>query len=174
MNDAYCQTAFEYLTYLSKATLANDGDKLKVFQLQRGALSSYRKSGCNPKKVYLGCTYTARLKSHRDLNSTLTAREIIPLVLPMRLVKVGHESDTTEVDIVAHIIRNTVAATFRLLRAQVALYRDLRLTRHIAVQRPLVKNRTELLSKCDAGRKWELTSSSRTYIKASGGHRPRG
>jgi len=68
-----------------------------------------------------------------DLSLPISVREFVPLFLwCTHIVKIGCESDPSHVDIIAHVVRDTVTAAFRFVGTEVTLKRDFRVSRDIA------------------------------------------
>jgi len=74
-------------------------------------------------------THGAWLEGNANKNFATATIEIMPLILSGHVVKVWGELDTSEEDVVAHVV---IGTTFWLFLAQVGLQRDFRITRYIA------------------------------------------
>lgn len=66
--------------------------------------------------------YRAWSERDTDLYPSRPARKVVPLLLGGHVVKVRREPDASHEQIVAHVVRDAIAATFRFLLSQVALY----------------------------------------------------
>ena len=68
-----------------------------------------------------------------DLPFPTSARQLVPLLFwSTHIIKIGSESDSTHVGIVAHVVCDTVAAPFGFISTKVALKRDFGIARDIA------------------------------------------
>jgi hypothetical protein len=77
-------------------------------------------------------THAAWLEGNANKNFATATIEIIPLILSGHVVKVWGELDTSEEDVVAHVI---ISASFWLFLAQVCLQRYLGITRYVTEYR---------------------------------------
>ena len=79
-------------------------------------------------------THSARLvrEGHHNLSFPTSARQLVPLFLwRIHVIEIGCESDSTHVNIVTHVICDTVTATFGFIGAEVTLKRYFRVSGHI-------------------------------------------
>jgi hypothetical protein len=77
-------------------------------------------------------TYAAWLEGDANKNFAIATVEIIPLILSGHVVKVRGELDTSEENVVAHVV---IGTSFWLFLAQVGLQRYFRITRYVAERR---------------------------------------
>jgi hypothetical protein len=97
---------------LAKAALANNGSQFKIID---GEWVTLKNSYCKDDKTK-GTTHAARLERNANENFTTTAVEIIPLILGGHVIEVWGKLDTSEKNVIAHIV---IRASFGLLLAQV-------------------------------------------------------
>jgi len=80
-------------------------------------------------------THGARLirEGDHDLSFPTSVRQLVPLLLwCTHIVEIWCESDSTHIDIVAHVVRNTVTSAFWFIGAEVTLKGNLRVSRDVA------------------------------------------
>jgi hypothetical protein len=73
-------------------------------------------------------THSARLigESDHNLPFPTPTRQLVPLLLRRtHIIEIGGEPDATHVNIVPHVVRDTIATTFGFVGAKVTLKRDL-------------------------------------------------
>jgi len=102
------------------------GQRLDIIETRRQKNYTERKTetgvgvdGTNRRR-----THSARLirESDHNLPFPASARQLVPLFLwRTHIVEIGSESDPTHVDVVAHVVCNTVAAAFGFISTEVAL-----------------------------------------------------
>ena len=72
-------------------------------------------------------------ESDHNLSFSTPTRQLVPLLLwRTHIIKIGGEPDSTHVDIVPHVVRDTVATTFGFVGTEVTLKGDLGVPRDIA------------------------------------------
>ena len=106
----------------------NEGQRRK----DRG--STMKKQKRNVDRTNECRTHSARLirEGDHDLSLPASVGQLIPLFLwCTHIVEIGREPDSAHVDIVAHVICNAVTTTFRFVGTEVALKRDLRISRDV-------------------------------------------
>ena len=94
----------EHGFYLSKTSLSDDGDKLELVDRQGLALKSGWRF-CDGDKFWTNA-YGAWLVCNANLNFSVSACEIVPLILPdsADIIKVWGKFDATHENVVAHVV----------------------------------------------------------------------
>ena len=72
----------------------------------------------------MASTHTERLERKAKLYLSSASSEGVPFGLNRHFVKIRREPDTTEEDIVSHVVRKTIVATLWLFLSEVALDGD--------------------------------------------------
>ena len=108
--------------------------ELRCNEGKSGRITKVQKRKRNVDRTNERRTHSARLirKGDHDLSFPASVGQLIPLFLwCAHIVEIGREPDSAHVDIVAHVICNAVTATFRFVGTEVALKRDLRISRDV-------------------------------------------
>jgi len=127
--DTLC-VPFADLHDFAKAAFANDRRQFEIIDGKRVSLND--KSIAKMTRRNERATHAAWLEGNANKNFATATIEIIPLILSGHVVKVWGELDTSEEDVVAHVV---ISASFWLFLAQVCLQGYLGITRYVTEYR---------------------------------------